>query len=129
MVSFNIGLTDSLWNLMKRGWAAEPDRRPTLANFQDTVTEDLVRSRELATARREERLCRLERALNIRNVQKSAPPVSPEGLSSLPAGLPDQSDGLLSRHRPRSRLRPALAQAQAVLPGTTPGRSPVSTSS
>jgi hypothetical protein len=40
IASPDIGFTDSVWSVMERGWAAEPDHRPPLADFCNAVAQE-----------------------------------------------------------------------------------------
>jgi hypothetical protein len=51
---------------MERGWAKEPDHRPTLADFQTAIAPEMLRLRELAAARTEEQLRNLAGTLLTR---------------------------------------------------------------
>jgi hypothetical protein len=59
----DIGLTDSVWDLMERGWVADPLSRPALSEFLAAVAPDVLRVRELAVASMEEKLRSLDAAL------------------------------------------------------------------
>jgi hypothetical protein len=64
--SLDIGLTDPIWDVMERGWAADPSTRPALSDFLAAVAPDVLRVRELAVASMEEKLRSLDAALTER---------------------------------------------------------------
>jgi hypothetical protein len=43
-----VGFTDGIWEVMERGWSAEPLERPKLPEFLKAVALDLQRHHELA---------------------------------------------------------------------------------
>jgi hypothetical protein len=63
--SVEIGFTDPVWNVMERGWAAEPECRPTLADFQAAIASELLRLREAELAQEEEALVLRAQALEF----------------------------------------------------------------
>jgi hypothetical protein len=63
----DIGFTDLVWNIMERGWAAEPRDRPDLSDFLEAVSLDLMRLRDLEVGRREALVQAAEENIRRRN--------------------------------------------------------------